>query len=230
MRNLSEAEQDRRRDEKRDYKRLWAARKRANNQAKGLCWQCGKAAPAQGHTYCERCLADLRAASRRLRERRLARHQCRRCHGPHDKASGICEVCLHAEQEKRAKRLESKLCVRCGKPAVEGLIHCRPCADDRNRLAAAKKERLKVEVFNRYGGCRCACCGETIMVFLTIDHIDGGGNKHRAELDGRIGGGSGQRFYAWLKRHNFPPGYQVLCFNCNFAKWKLGKCPHHDGG
>jgi len=32
--------------------------------------------------------------------------------------------------------------------------------------------------------------------------------------------------YSWLKKNNFPKGFQVLCMNCNFAKGKLGKCPH----
>ena len=30
----------------------------------------------------------------------------------------------------------------------------------------------------------------------------------------------------WLKRNGYPAGYQVLCFNCNFAKHRKGACPH----
>ena len=30
----------------------------------------------------------------------------------------------------------------------------------------------------------------------------------------------------WLEKNNFPSGFQILCWNCNFAKGSLGKCPH----
>jgi hypothetical protein len=29
-----------------------------------------------------------------------------------------------------------------------------------------------------------------------------------------------------LRKNNHPPGYRVLCFNCNFAIYHLGSCPH----
>jgi hypothetical protein len=32
----------------------------------------------------------------------------------------------------------------------------------------------------------------------------------------------------WLVQHNFPTGFQILCMNCNFAKGKLGTCPHQE--
>ena len=35
------------------------------------------------------------------------------------------------------------------------------------------------------------------------------------------------KFYLWLKRNNFPPGYQVLCWNCNCGRSiNNGICPH----
>jgi hypothetical protein len=46
---------------------------------------------------------------------------------------------------------------------------------------------------------------------LSIDHINGGGNKHLKEI------GQG-KLYSWLKKHNYPPGYQVLCMSCQFIK------------
>ena len=71
---------------------------------------------------------------------------------------------------------------------------------------------------NAYGG-KCVCCGETIIEFLTIDHINGGGTKHRKEV---VGG----RLYDWLIKNNFPEGYQILCMNCNMAEGIFGGCPH----
>lgn len=32
--------------------------------------------------------------------------------------------------------------------------------------------------------------------------------------------------YKWLVANDFPPGFQVLCANCNMAKDRPGGCPH----
>ena len=93
-------------------------------------------------------------------------------------------------------------------------------------IDAKRKARhwlLKEEVWVNYGGAVCVCCGERHREFLTIDHIDGGGSKHRREL--RKNGS--QHIYQWLKRENYPSGYRVLCMNCNFAFGMYGHCPHH---
>src|SRR5258706_14541763 len=42
-----------------------------------------------------------------------------------------------------------------------------------------------------YGG-KCECCGETRREFLTIDHIHGGGQRHRKTLT--------DYFFRWLAR------------------------------
>lgn len=38
---------------------------------------------------------------------------------------------------------------------------------------------------------------------------------------------AGSRFYVWLKKNNYPPGFQILCYNCNCAKGHFGYCPHN---
>ena len=76
---------------------------------------------------------------------------------------------------------------------------------------------------------KCVCCGVKGSEFLAIDHIKG-----RREMDSEpelknIGYSSklnSKKFYVWLRNNNFPKGFQILCHNCNFAKGKLGKCPH----
>jgi len=86
-------------------------------------------------------------------------------------------------------------------------------------------ERRKKVLFH-YGGNspKCACCGESIFEFLTIDHINHNIKKqHKRKI-----GSHGQHLYAWLIRNNFPKGFQVLCWNCNSAKGKTGKCPHQN--
>lgn len=84
-------------------------------------------------------------------------------------------------------------------------------------------QKLKLMVLSHYGGNppKCACCGEAETIFLTIDHINDDGAKHRKRIKSKAGYG----FYRWLIKNNFPKGYQVLCFNCNYAK-SQGGCPH----
>ena len=83
-----------------------------------------------------------------------------------------------------------------------------------------RKRQRRLFVIERYGG-ECACCGENKVEFLTIDHPNRDGAAHR-----RIIGGSGSRFYLWLQRNNYPDGFRVLCWNCNFADGLYGGCPH----
>ena len=80
------------------------------------------------------------------------------------------------------------------------------------------------QVFAAYGGYKCACCGETESMFLSIDHIDNNGAEERKS---GLYSGSGYSFYRWLRKNKFPPGYQVLCMNCQVGKHKNGGvCPH----
>ena len=62
-------------------------------------------------------------------------------------------------------------------------------------------------------------CEEDDIGVLTIDHINGNGGEHRRQIFGkRKGAGGGCSFYRWLKNNNYPEGYQVLCFSCQFRK------------
>lgn len=86
--------------------------------------------------------------------------------------------------------------------------------------------RVRLQCFTHYcgGAIRCVCpgCKETNPDFLTIDHMDGGGNQHRKALKK-----NGVNFYKWLKSQGWPPGYQVLCQNCNSGRARNGGiCPH----
>lgn len=76
-------------------------------------------------------------------------------------------------------------------------------------------------------GARCACCGETEKIFLTLDHIKNDGASHRIKLYGRRVG-STYALYRAIKREGFPKDrYQILCMNCNFGKQRNGGiCPH----
>lgn len=154
--------------------------------------------------------------------------------------------------------MKTKICTKCrkSKPLSQfykhrvgkrpGLIsaRCKSCEivrmRDYYRRNKAKKAKwyagryakLKDDVFNAYGGYRCACCGETEPLFLTIDHVGNNGGYHRrkmlsdyTETDYR--NLSGAKTYWWLQKKGYPPGFQVLCSNCNHGKHRNGGiCPH----
>ena len=92
---------------------------------------------------------------------------------------------------------------------------------ERHRKYGAYLRRVAI---SHYGGS-CACCGENKIEFLAIDHINGGGNKHRKSITGR----GSLNISQWLKKHNYPDGFRILCHNCNMAIGFYGKCPHNSG-
>lgn len=93
-------------------------------------------------------------------------------------------------------------------------------ADKSARLNAL----LRQDVLAAYGGPRCACCGESEPLFLSIDHVDNdGAEMRRSGVHSR----GGTQFYQWLRKSGFPTGFQVLCMNCNLGKHRnQGVCPH----
>ena len=100
-----------------------------------------------------------------------------------------------------------------------------------NASASGKRlrDRVKRETFEAYGGVKCACCGISEIIFLTLDHIAENGAAHRKELIGKgIKQVHGYKLYLHLRADGFPAGFQVLCYNCNSAKHILGICPHND--
>jgi len=75
---------------------------------------------------------------------------------------------------------------------------------------------IKTEVITHYGNGKCACirCGYDDIRALSIDHIDGNGAQHRRTIKVP----SGNHFYRWLRKNNFPSGFQTLCMNCQWIK------------
>lgn len=135
----------------------------------------------------------------------------------------ICRICskkLNPEKTRRLRRAETIRRRDNGKKAE---------ASRRNR------SRLKLEALLAYSppGTTipiCACCKESIIDFLSLDHIDGGGNIHRRSLSKSNGGSpSGTTLYRYLRLNKWPkePSFQVLCFNCNMGRSiNNGICPH----
>lgn len=95
----------------------------------------------------------------------------------------------------------------------------------RNREALIfERHRLRIMTLEAYGGTppKCACCSEHALEFLTLDHVAGGGNADR-KANGHKGGTAQ---YRALRKNGFPPGFRVLCWNCNSAIGIHGYCPH----
>lgn len=110
--------------------------------------------------------------------------------------------------------------------------YCRKCHRKkqgvyRNRRREAnclrnRKYRFKLRetVLAAYGS-RCACCGESTVEFLAIDHIDGGGTKER-----KLHGNTPAGIHRKIIKEGFPESYRILCHNCNMARAFYGQCPH----
>lgn len=156
----------------------------------------------------------------------------------------ICNTCRSKNKHKNYKQkhgisyhkqhrldnINRGMCGHCGtRPLTNHKTLCDTCKQRGDAQAKKLKLRLKQEVFNAYGGCKCACCGETTLMFLTIDHINNDGKKHRLEItNGKYPARSSSLYY-WLRNNNYPEGYQVLCFNCNVGRHlNGGTCPHKE--
>jgi hypothetical protein len=95
---------------------------------------------------------------------------------------------------------------------------------NREKVLVIQKQyrlRRKIKVLEKYsnGNIECSCCRESVLEFLSIDHINGGGTSHRKSL-------KSADIYAWLLKNDFPKGFRILCHNCNQAIGKYGICPH----
>lgn len=165
----------------------------------------------------------------------LRSDRCPMCKGPRDVVGyATCTRCRgrakknYRDQKPRVLRLARKRrldrnklgrCHRCNRRLNgSSRAECRAC----QKHSKLQRDALKLQVFKAYGGARCRCCGETTLLFLSIDHKHNNGAKHR-----RQGVGSGVNLYRWLRRNGYPRGFQVLCHNCNLGRHlNGGTCPH----
>lgn len=86
-----------------------------------------------------------------------------------------------------------------------------------SRWACENRQRKRMIVLRHYSpNLTCQRCEFRDVRALTVDHIDGGGCKHRKEVTGRPHGSLD--FYKWIIKNNFPPMFQILCSNCQSIK------------
>ncbi len=195
-------------------------RRRKERADSGLCTKCGRSLPDdnEGRLRCPKCREKEKAYAEQSRTRRSTARVCVQCQSPLpvEYAYKACPTCLQGRKDLSAYRKAHGLCVACGKPLDRVGAVCRECVEKRKNYGRTHPEKL--DALQHYG-MKCACCGESRYEFLTIDHINGGGRKHNAEI------GQGH-LYRWLKKNNYPEGFRVLCHNCNQSLGLYGYCPH----
>jgi hypothetical protein len=87
--------------------------------------------------------------------------------------------------------------------------------DHLKEVSKIDRDNRRMEVIYWYsiGEMKCECCGNNILEFLCIDHIDDNGHVHRNDM-----GMSSNTLNCWIVKNNFPFGFQILCNNCNYLK------------
>lgn len=174
----------------------------------GLCPQCGKNPSSNG----KRCPDCSRLSLHDGKQRFQRRYD-----------NGLCGYC-----GKNKHKAGKKSCVECLQKRRDKYASCGDKITRRQNAAIIRAKRKK-RILEHYGGI-CACCGEKELIFLAIDHINGGGNEHRRQIGNNPGnrcGSSSTQFYKWIEKNDFPDFLQILCHNCNMGKHlNNGVCPH----
>lgn len=192
------------------------------NPSGQACTMCKKPMERRIKKTCDVCLTRIKHWGQRTRADRRLAGLCPHCGKPKGFSSLCCDPCLAKAKNRYQNRKRAGLCVLCGAKHQKLGSKCMECALKSSQRLRDWRDRLIVEVMKAYGGCVCKCCGEKEVAFLTLDHINGGGRQHRSVLRKQ----KTADIYSWLKQENYPPGFQVLCMNCNWAKGKYGVCPH----
>ena len=179
----------------------------------GLC-VCGRQ-PRLGKKLCEDCTTRNQERFLYLRQSGL----CVSCKAPTEANKTYCADCgsmmSTRHKERNAARKTEGLCVECGAPARPNKTCCIECSEKQNSRAHQEREQLRLQAMTHYSEGKPICawvqCTIDDLDLLTIDHMNNDGAKHRR----MIGHGNICR---WLRQNNYPPGFQVLCYNHQILK------------
>jgi hypothetical protein len=187
-----------------------AAAKRAMYRKVDGCLGCG--APVDKGTRCDICKATQKESRAKAVEHRKTIKQCTVCKNPAKPKRTLCQECLDKRSKVSSERYrenkDAGVCPFCRNALEEGQATCTTCLKRNLRY----RRKIKKAALMAYGRIRCATCPEATWQILEIDHIHGGGCKHRKSIGHK---GGGHNFYLWLRREGYPSGYRVLCPTCN---------------
>lgn len=175
--------------------------------AAGICMHCGKNPRSGSCKKCDFCKEKDKIAYYKRKESRP--NLCMSCSGKRDNLNSMyCLGCRDKKEARRKERIIPGMCSSCNKtPQSEGYQTCQRCRDYCN----TRHREIKDAAYEKYGGYICKWCSTTDRVVLSIDHVNNDGSKHRKEI-------GTPTILDWLKKNNYPPGFQILCRNCNWAK------------
>jgi len=211
-----------------DKSKTKSEKRREKLRNNNSCLRCGKPA-RDGMKSCEFCGKKAAQYSNKYNKSLYTERQesniCVRCGGSKETDSVHCNECQKYMKSKDKKKYDElkilNLCTHCGSEKdIDGTL-CSVCKDINSKNGYKSRRSQKERVINHYGG-KCFCCGETKIKFLTIDHINNDGYKHRKDINKEI--------CRWIINNNFPENmFQVACYNCNCGRAKNnGICPHQE--
>jgi hypothetical protein len=161
------------------------------------------------------------------RAERKSKGLCFRCDDPVTTIGTVhCEKCSTRskpyEAALRAQRKQDGLCaLGCGQVAAEGKVRCDDCTKSHSDYQKNEYRKLKHEIVIAYGE-ECICCGERIEMLLTLDHKLNDGSLARQKSNYNA-----LTHYREVLAAGCPDTYQLLCWNCNYGKFRNGGvCPH----
>ena len=180
----------------------------------GICIKCKK--PSIGKILCIECQVQHTKYAKTARKKRIDIGICAACTKPAVLNKTLCQIHLNRAKKRPSAQNAKGLCAKCNNPKPINRPACDACYEREQH----RHYKLVIKVISHYGG-KCVCCGQTNLLFLTIDHINGGGNAHARKV------GRGAAIYRWIKRNNFPHNFRVLCASCNYGIARnQGICPH----
>ncbi len=178
--------------------------------------------------YCTSCKTDLNIDAFTPSEQKKGaprnnRARCRTC------LSEVARKWREDNPEKYREQMLSKARTFYSRHRKKVLVYAKEYQAKNQKIIKEKsknwREKTRAIVFNHYG-MACACCGESNYRFLSLDHINGGGNENRRDT----GTTGGSNFYSYVIKAGFPDDLQTLCFNCNLGRHHNGGiCPHKEG-
>ncbi len=118
------------------------------------------------------------------------------------------------DPEYRRRRYDRQNAQRNERYKTDPEVRRKHIEESRRKYAA-----VRLAIVEAYGS-KCVCCGETEPMFLELDHVNGGGNKHYRVV-------TPFTVYRQIIKAGFPDIYRLLCANCNRGRQRNGGiCPH----